>query len=113
MILSILVSREKWDAFDEEWKRLMGTDEPIDDLLSALKIAGDKKRIARCMAQAVEHAGLLEAGDRPADGARVLGQTLIAGWQPRRAHRSGLMRMSRSGLQQRDLVETLQGPWLA
>lgn len=123
MILSILVAREKWEAFDEEWKRLMGTDEPIDDLLSALKLAGEKKRIARCMAQAVEHAGLLEAADRPADAARVLGQTLIAGGNPAELT-SDLLRLAEEGFGKeswweayRDLAglhegaADLRGPW--
>ncbi len=123
MILSILVSREKWEAFDEEWKRLMGTEEPIDDLLSALKIAGDKKRIARCMGQAVEHATLLEAGDRPADGARILGQTLTAGGNPGELT-DHLMRMAEAGFSKekwwapyRDLAglhegaADIRGPW--
>ena len=123
MILSILVAREKWDAFDEEWKRLMTSDEPIDDLLTALKIAGEKKRIARCMGQAVEHAGLLEAADRPADAARVLGQTLIAGGNPAELT-SDLLRLAEAGWGKeswweayRDLAglqegaADLRGPW--
>ncbi|MEZ6004300.1 MAG: GreA/GreB family elongation factor [Planctomycetota bacterium] len=96
MILSILVAREKWEAFDEEWKRLMESGGPIDDLLSALRLAGEKKRIARCMGQAVEHAGLLEAADRSSCGARVLGQTLIAGGNPAELTEM-LLRLSEQG----------------
>ncbi|MCB9906928.1 MAG: GreA/GreB family elongation factor [Planctomycetes bacterium] len=96
MILSILVAREKWEAFDDAWKQLMGTEDPIDDLLNALRLAGEKKRIARCMGMAVEHATLLEAADRPADGARILGQTLIAGGNPAELT-DQLMRLSEAG----------------
>ncbi len=82
MTLSILVAREKWDAFDEVWKEQIAELQPIDDLLKALKVAGEKKRIARCMGMVVEHATKLREQDRPADGARLLGETLIAGGNP-------------------------------
>ena len=82
MSLPILVSLEKWQEFDDAWKARMGNDEPIDDLLVALRLAGDKKRISRCMPMAKEHAELLEAGERPGDAARVLGATLVAGGNP-------------------------------
>ncbi|MFT5200007.1 MAG: transcription elongation factor GreA [Planctomycetota bacterium] len=82
MKLSILVAREKWDAFDEVWKEQIAEKQPIDDLLSALRVAGEKKRIARCMGMVVDHAKTLHSEGRSADGARLLGQTLIAGGNP-------------------------------
>jgi len=82
MSLPILVSQEKWQEFDEAWKAMMTSDEPVEPLLVALRLAGEKKRIARCTPLAREHAGLLEAAGRPGDAARVLGATLTAGGNP-------------------------------
>ncbi|MBL4771505.1 MAG: GreA/GreB family elongation factor [Planctomycetes bacterium] len=82
MTLSILVARENWDAFDEVWKEQIAESQPIDDLLTALRVAGEKKRIARCMGMVVEHAKALHGEGRSADGARLLGQALIAGGNP-------------------------------
>lgn len=82
MSLPILVSQDKWPEFDEGWKALMTESGPIDELLVALRLAGDKKRIPRCTPMAREHAELLEAGGNPGDAARVLGATLVAGGNP-------------------------------
>tara|TARA_R110002126_G_scaffold41590_16_gene120928 strand:+ start:9676 stop:11862 length:2187 start_codon:yes stop_codon:yes gene_type:complete len=82
MTLSILAFRDKWQEFDEAWKTRMGEEGPIDDILTAIKIAGDKKRIARLVPMVKEAAELFEAGDRSADAARMVGATLIAGGNP-------------------------------
>ncbi len=82
MKLSIFVAQEKWPEFDEAWKELMGSDGPVHDVLIALKLAGERKRITRCIPLVKEHVALLEAGDRPGDAARVLGAALIAGGNP-------------------------------
>ena len=50
--------------------------------MMALKIAGDKKRIARCVPLVKESIELLEAGDRQGDAARLIGSALIAGGYP-------------------------------
>ena len=81
MNLSILVSQDRWQDFDQAWKESMES-EDVSDLLAALRLAGDKNRIARCVALAREHAKLLEEGGRPADAARILGAVLVAGGNP-------------------------------
>lgn len=79
MSLPILVAQEKWSDFDEAWTEQMNQDGPIDDLLTAIRLAGDKKRIARCVPLVRQHVELLEASDRHADAARLLGAALTAG----------------------------------
>ena len=81
MSLPILVSQEKWQEFDDAWRALMTSGGPVDEVVVALKLAGDKKRISRCVAMAREHAESL-AETRPGDAARVLGAVLVAGGNP-------------------------------
>lgn len=81
MNLSILVSQDRWQDFDQAWRDDMES-EDLSDLLAALRLAGDKNRIARCVALAREHAKFLEGGGRPGDAARVLGAVLVAGGNP-------------------------------
>lgn len=82
MTLPILVAHEQWQEFDNAWRELMTSDEAVDELLVALRIAGDKKRLSRCMALAREHAQLLEESERHGDAARILGALLVAGGNP-------------------------------
>jgi transcription elongation factor GreA len=82
MNLSILVSQDKWQDFDDAWRERIGAEGPIDDLLVALRLAGDKKRISRCVPLAKEHAAALETGDRLGDAAHVIGSALVAGGNP-------------------------------
>lgn len=82
MKLSIYVAQEQWPEFDSAWKELMASDGPIYEVLIALKLAGERKRITRCLPLVKEHVALLEAGDRAGDGAQVLGAALIAGGNP-------------------------------
>lgn len=82
MSLPILVSQEKWQEFDEAWKALMASEGPVDELLVALRLAGEKKRISRCIPPAKEHAELLEAAGRADEAAHVIGATLVAGGNP-------------------------------
>ena len=79
MSLPIYVTQDKWQDFDDAWNELMGTDAPIDELLVAIKLAGDKKRIPRCVPLVKQHVELLEIADRHADAARLLGATIQAG----------------------------------
>lgn len=79
MNLAILVVHDKWQEFDSAWNELMAGAGPLDPLLTALKIAGEKKRISRCMPQVREHVhALIEAG-RSGDAARIMGAALVAG----------------------------------
>ncbi|TDJ69980.1 MAG: hypothetical protein E2O39_10675 [Planctomycetota bacterium] len=82
MSLPILVAQDRWQDFDTAWQASVESEGPIDELVVALGLAGAKKRISRCLPQAKEHAALLEAGERYADAARVLGSALIAGGNP-------------------------------
>ncbi|MEO2237484.1 MAG: hypothetical protein ABGW95_04510, partial [Candidatus Poseidoniia archaeon] len=82
MSLPILVSQDLWQEFDNAWKEHMASEEPIGDVVIALRVAGEKKRISRCLAMAKEHAEKLEGEGNPEDAARVLGAVLIAGGNP-------------------------------
>jgi transcription elongation factor GreA len=79
MSLPIFVTQDKWQDFDDAWNELMAADGPIDELLVALKLAGEKKRIARCVPLVRQHAELLEIAGRHADAAHVLGAAVSAG----------------------------------
>lgn len=78
MQLSDLVSQEKWQEFDSAWKDGMAETD-LKDVLAALSLAASKKRIARCVPLAREHANLLEADGQAENAARIIGATLLAG----------------------------------
>ena len=82
MTLPLLVTKEMWQEFDDAWAELRSTGGPIDELLPALKLAGEKKRAGRLVGQAREHAEALIGADRAADAALVLGASLAAGGNP-------------------------------
>lgn len=82
MTLPLLATKEMWQEFDDAWAELRGAGGPIDELLPALKLAGEKKRAGRLVPQAKEHAKSLIEADRAADAAIVLGSTLVAGGNP-------------------------------
>ncbi len=82
MTLPLLVTKEMWQEFDDAWAELRSTGGPIDELLPALKLAGEKKRAGRLVGQAKEHAEALIGLDRAADAALVLGASLAAGGNP-------------------------------
>jgi transcription elongation factor GreA len=79
MSLTLLVAQEKWQEFDDAWKELMLAEAPVDEVLSALRLASEKKRLPRCIPMVREHADLLGAAGRPADAARLLGLALQGG----------------------------------
>ena len=79
MSLPIFVTQDKWQDFDDAWNELMAGDGPIDELLVALKLAGEKKRISRCVPLVRQHSELLEIADRHADAAHVIGAAVAAG----------------------------------
>jgi len=82
MSLAILVSQEKWSEFEQAWQEMRDSGGPIDELLTALKLLGDKKRIARWIKPAREHAKELSELERVSDAACILGTALVAGGNP-------------------------------
>lgn len=79
MSLPIYVTQDKWQDFDDAWSELMATENSLDDLLVALRRAGEKNRIARCVPLVKQHLELLELSERHADAANLLGTTIQAG----------------------------------
>ena len=79
MSLVTLATEENWQEFDEAWTALMGTDEPLDELIEALEIVGQKRRIARCLPLVRDHVEVLAVNERRADAARLLGSALHGG----------------------------------
>jgi transcription elongation factor GreA len=79
MSLVTLATEENWQAFDDSWAELMGGDGPVDELLEALEVVGQKRRMSRCMPMVRDHAEILIAGERPAEAAEVLGTSLRGG----------------------------------
>ena len=82
MNLTSLVAQEKWQEFDDAWGELIAAEGPVDDLVQALRIAGEKKRLPRCLPMVREHAEMLGANGRAADAARLLGIALHGGGSP-------------------------------
>ena len=79
MSLPIYVTQDKWQDFDDAWSELMATEDSLDDLFVALRRAGEKNRIARCVPLVKQHLELLELSERHADAANLLGTTIQAG----------------------------------
>lgn len=82
MSLPLLVTKELWQEFEDAWTELRSSGGPIEELLAAIKLAGEKKRAGRFVPQAKEHSEMLVAADRATEGARLLGATLVAGGNP-------------------------------
>ncbi|MEZ6017518.1 MAG: GreA/GreB family elongation factor [Planctomycetota bacterium] len=82
MSLPLLVTKERWQEFDEAWTALRLAQGPIEELLVAIELAGTKKRAPRLVPMAKDHAAELVAADRAACAARLLGAVLIAGGNP-------------------------------
>ena len=83
MSLTILVAQERWQEFDETWKAALDAGQTdVSDLTVALDLAGNKKRIARCVAMAKKQATALVETDDHGDAARVLGAALCGGGNP-------------------------------
>jgi len=79
MSLPIYVTQDKWQDFDDAWSELMATEDSLDDLFVALRRAGEKNRIARCVPLVKQHLELLELSERHADAANLLGTAIQAG----------------------------------
>ena len=82
MSLTLLVSQEKWQEFDQAWTDLVKSSGPVEDLIAALRLVGEKKRLARCLPTVKEHAAKLAADGRPAEAARLLGTAIQGGAAP-------------------------------
>ncbi|QDV07271.1 Transcription elongation factor GreA [Planctomycetes bacterium Poly30] len=82
MSLPLLATKEMWQEFDDAWAELRQSGGPIDELLPAVKLAGEKKRAGRLVPQAKEHATTLIEAGRADDAALILGSTLAAGGNP-------------------------------
>ena len=79
MSLPIYVTQDKWQDFDDAWSELMATDAPLDELFVALRRAGEKNRISRCLPLVKEHGVILETVERFADAANLYGTAIQAG----------------------------------
>jgi transcription elongation factor GreA len=82
MSLTLLAATEKWPEFDAAWSELMGSEEPVDELVQALRLVLERKRIARCLGMVREHAQSLEQRGRAADAARLYGIAVQGGGPP-------------------------------
>ncbi len=79
MSLPIYVTQDKWQDFDDAWSDLMASSEPLDELFVALRRAGEKNRIVRCLPLVKQHVEILETTERFADAANLVGTTIQAG----------------------------------
>lgn len=79
MSLPIYVTQDKWQDFDDAWSDLMATEDPLDELFVALRRAGEKNRISRCVPLVKQHVEILEVTERNADAANLLGTAIQAG----------------------------------
>lgn len=79
MSLIQLVAQEQWQEFDDSWSEVMLSEGPIDELLVALRVVAEKKRMPRCIPQLRQHAETLGKSGRDADAARLLGQAVTSG----------------------------------
>ncbi|MBK7641869.1 MAG: GreA/GreB family elongation factor [Planctomycetes bacterium] len=82
MSLTLLVSQEKWQEFDQAWSELMKSSGPVEELIGALRLVGEKKRLARCLPSVKEHAAKLAKDGRSAEAARLLGTAVQGGAAP-------------------------------
>ncbi len=79
MSLPIYVTQDKWQDFDDSWSELMATEDSLDELFVALRRAGEKNRISRCVPLVKQHVEILEVTERSADAANLLGTAIQAG----------------------------------
>ncbi|MBL8859856.1 MAG: GreA/GreB family elongation factor [Planctomycetes bacterium] len=79
MSLIQLVAQEDWQEFDDTWSEIMLSEGPIEDVLAALRVVAEKKRMPRCIAQVKQHAEILAKADRHEEAARLLGQAVSTG----------------------------------
>jgi transcription elongation GreA/GreB family factor len=77
--LAILATEDDWQGFDEAWTQLITSNGPVDDLVGAIEVVAEKRRLARCLPRLREHAGLLEEKARHEEAARLLGAAVRGG----------------------------------
>ncbi len=82
MSLVVLVREDNWQEFDRSWQAQIDAGAPIDDLVSALAVVAEKRRMPRCLPLVREHAEKLGAAGRHADAAQLLGTALVGGGPP-------------------------------
>lgn len=79
MSLTSLVAQEQWTQFDDAWTQLMTTRDPIDEVLHALRMVAEKKRMPRCIPLVRQHAEALSKQNRSAEAAKLLGTAVVSG----------------------------------
>lgn len=79
MSLIQLVAQEQWQEFDDTWSEIMLSEGPIDEVVAALRVVAEKKRMPRCIQQVRQHAEILGKAGRDAEAARLLGQAVTSG----------------------------------
>ena len=82
MSLAVLVREDNWQEFDKAWHAAMDEGGPIEEVLAALGLVSEKRRMPRCLPMVREHAGRLSQAERFADAAQLLGAALIGGGPP-------------------------------
>lgn len=79
MTLIQLVAQEDWQEFDDTWSEIMLSEGPIEDVVAALRVVAEKKRMPRCIPQVRQHAEILGKAGREHDAARLLGTAVTTG----------------------------------
>lgn len=79
MSLQLLVAQDQWQEFDDAWTKLVAAGGPVEDVVAALRIVQEKKRMARCMQMVRTHVEALSLTGRHADAARLLGCVVSSG----------------------------------
>lgn len=82
MSLVALIREDNWQGFDQQWNELRMSTESIDELLSALAIVAEKRRMPRCLPILREHATSLAEAGRHAEAAQLCGAALVGGGPP-------------------------------
>jgi len=82
MSLVALIREDNWQGFDQEWNELRMSTESIDELLNALAIVAEKRRMPRCLPILREHATSLAEAGRHAEAAQLVGAALVGGGPP-------------------------------
>ena len=82
MSLVALIREDNWQGFDQEWNELRMSTSSIDELLNALTIVAEKRRMPRCLPILREHATSLAEANRHSDAARLVGAALVGGGPP-------------------------------
>lgn len=82
MSLAVQVREDNWLEFDKLWSELIESGGPIDELLMALRVVAEKRRMPRCLQLVRDHALRLGEQDRSAEAAHLIGTALVGGGPP-------------------------------